>query len=531
MPICKECQEYFETYKDLTKHLKEDHRFSAEQIYSYYNYSFETKEATCPICGSKFELSSRQIKRYLEGKSRGIACKKLCSMAFMNMIYGNPSSRPEVKEKKKETYRKHFGVDHISQLPEIKEKVNRKLEETNLKIRGVRRPIQSKESFEKMKRTNKERYDSEYSISSEKAREKAKSTNLERYGFENAYQNPEIQKKAKKRNLDKYGYEYASQSPEIKERIVEKNLEKYGVPYFCQHEKCSSANGFRISNPNRKFSKLLERYQIDNELEYIIENYGYDLRVGDVLIEINPYFTHNSTIGPCFGGKVREGKPYNYHLDKTTFAKEYGFKCIHIFDWDDQDKIVSLLKHRETLYARKCEVKEISKREVDDFLNAYHLQGTTKQCQYAYGLYYEGELVQVMTFGKPRYNKNYEYELLRLCSKAGISVVGGADKLLKQFEEQVKPSSIISYCDLSKFTGEVYEKLGFDLVSQTEPAKHWYNPKTRRHITDNLLRQRGYDQLHKASFGKGTSNEELMRNDGYVEIYDCGQLVFVKVLN
>ena len=213
------------------------------------------------------------------------------------------------------------------------------------------------------------------------------------------------------------------------------------------------------------------------------------------------------------------------------FAKEHGFSCIHIFDWDDQDKIVSLLKPREAVYARKCEVKEISKAEVDKFLNNYHLQGATKQLQYAYGLYYEGELVQVMTFGKPRYNKNYEYELLRLCSKAGISVVGGADKLLKQFEEQVKPSSIISYCDLSKFTGEVYEKLGFNLVSQTEPAKHWYNPKTRRHITDNLLRQRGYDQLHKASFGKGTSNEELMRNDDYVEIYDCGQLVFVKKYN
>ena len=81
---------------------------------------------------------------------------------------------------------------------------------------------------------------------------------------------------------------------------------------------------------------------------------------------------------------------------------------------------------------------------------------------------------------------------------------------------------------MSKFNGEVYEKLGFKLKEQTAPAKHWYNPKTKRHITDNLLRQRGYDQLHGANFGKGTSNEELMKEHGYVEIYDCGQLVFVK---
>ena len=53
------------------------------------------------------------------------------------------------------------------------------------------------------------------------------------------------------------------------------------------------------------------------------------------------------------------------------------------------------------------------------------------------------------------------------------------------------------------------------------------DPKTKRHITDNLLRQRGFDQLHNTNFGKGTSNEELMLEHEYVEIYDCGQLVFV----
>jgi hypothetical protein len=37
--------------------------------------------------------------------------------------------------------------------------------------------------------------------------------------------------------------------------------------------------------------------------------------------------------------------------------------------------------------------------------------------------------------------------------------------------------------------------------------------------------------LHKTNFGKGTSNEELMKEHGYVEIYDCGQLVFIKKFN
>lgn len=35
-----------------------------------------------------------------------------------------------------------------------------------------------------------------------------------------------------------------------------------------------------------------------------------------------------------------------------------------------------------------------------------------------------------------------------------------------------------------------------------------------------------YDQLFGTSFGKGTSNEELMLLDGWLPVYDCGQAVY-----
>ena len=38
-----------------------------------------------------------------------------------------------------------------------------------------------------------------------------------------------------------------------------------------------------------------------------------------------------------------------------------------------------------------------------------------------------------MTLGKPRYNKKYEWELLRLCTQGGLRVIGGASKLFKYF--------------------------------------------------------------------------------------------------
>ena len=358
--------------------------------------------------------------------------------------------------------------------------------------------------------------------------EKGKQTNIEKYGVDNVFKSEEFRKRAQETNISKYGYPYASQSPEIQERIKESNLEKYGVEYFCQHERCLEAGGSRISKINKEFQEFLNENKIESELEFIQDNFGYDLKVGRTLIEINPYYTHNSTYGPFFGTKRKKPKSPDYHLQKTNFAKEHGFNCIHIFDWDEWDKILFLLQPKKKVHAHRCKIKQVNKKEVNEFLNNYHLQGNTKQYQFAYGLYYRDELVEVMTFGKPRYNKKYEYELLRLCTKPDISVIEGASTLLKYFEETVQPKSIISYCDISKFNGKVYEKLGFSLKQQTQPTKHWYNPKTKVHITDNLLRQRGFDQLHKTSFGKGTSNEQLMKEHGYVEIYDCGQLVFVK---
>lgn len=89
------------------------------------------------------------------------------------------------------------------------------------------------------------------------------------------------------------------------------------------------------------------------------------------------------------------------------------------------------------------------------------------------------------------------------------------------------PKSVISYCDISKFNGNVYKRLGFDLLRQSQPNKIWNSRGGDRYITDNLLRQQGFDRLFGTMYGKGTDNEQLMLNQGWLPIYDCGQKVFI----
>ena len=193
---------------------------------------------------------------------------------------------------------------------------------------------------------------------------------------------------------------------------------------------------------------------------------------------------------------------------------------------NDINKIVNLLKSRETVYARKCKIGGVSLEDTTKFLNENHLQGSCRFQEVRIGLYYESKLISLMTFGRPRYNKNYEYELLRYATTK--NVVGGAERLFKYFVSKVHPNSIISYCDRSKFLGKVYERIGFDIDSRTTvPSCHWYNPKTGRHLTDNLVRQRGFDQIFGTNYGKGTSNRELLINEGFLPVYDCGQSVYL----
>ena len=614
---CRICNKEFNTAKELTKHLITEHNYSVPMVYEYYDFSFDTGEAVCPVCGKKFVMTKRQMDGFKKNSNKCIGCCTACSKSMIMLTHGSPLAVPEIYKKTKDSLIKNYGVEHPAQskevrsrmeetclekygvnnvfkveevknkakktnlekfgteyaigskqvrdkaksnllekygvdnafkAEEVKQKIKKKhlenfgvehpmkskkaqdkMKRTNLKRRGVEFPLQSQESMEKMKKTNLENLGVEFTLQSLDVHKKIEEKMLSKYGVKHALQSSEIQEKMKKNNLDKRGFEYVLQIPEVREKGKETVLKEYGVEYFCQHENCYKKNFNRISKVNKKFQELLSENGVESELEFIVENSGYDLRVGNILLEIDPWFTHNSTIGPSFGEGKAKPKLMEYHLSKTQLAHKNGFKCIHIFDWDDYNKVAKLLQERKVIYARNCEVKETSSKITSTFLNSYHLQGDTRQVIFSCGLFYEGKLVQVMTFGKPRYNKNYEYELLRLCTLPELSIIGGASKLLNYFEKQVTPKSIISYCDLSKFNGEVYEKLGFTLQGQTVPSKHWYNPKTRRHITDNLLRQRGFDQLHNTNYGKGTSNEQLMLEFGYVEVYDCGQLVFVKL--
>lgn len=475
---------------------------SKEELYELYiNQNLSVEEIAF-----KFNVSKSPIERRL----REYKIKKDKKMAHL---------------KTKQTIQKKYGVDNISKLETNKEKVR----QTNLRKYGKTCYLQTEEGKEKVKQTNLKKYGVEKIFYSDKIQEKIKNTMLEKYGTINPMQNEKIKNKSKDTNLKKYGVYTTLKVDAVKDKIRNTNLKKYGVPYSCMTNDCRKASGRTISKINKTILKKIIDNGIEAIMEKNLENFSYDIELikQKKLIEINPTYTHNSTVGVIFNKHQKTPISLTYHFNKTIVAKKNGYQCIHIWDWDNCDKIINMLKLKEKIYARKCKCKSISEEQCIDFLEKYHLQGSCRGQKVRIGLFYNDKLVEIMTFGKPRYNKKYEWELLRLCSHSDYKIVGGANKLFKHFLIDYRPQTIISYCDNSKFDGDVYKVLGFKLLDYGKPSKHWYNMKTKQHITDNLLRQRGFDQLFKTNYGKGTSNRDLMIENGFVEIYDSGQSIYL----
>ena len=474
----------------------------------------------CEECGKEF-IPRCGTQRYCSGPHTTSCevCGKAIEYTCSPREKPKCCSQPCINERKRRNVFKKYGVDNVNQLKSVRDKISQK--------------NSSEEVRERRKQTCIERYGVDNVSKSEEVKGKIKATFLARYGKSNAMQIQEFKDKydwdsiiQKRCNtmMERYGVTYSLDVPEVKQRVKDIHIRKYGVPYFVMTEAYRHpVKSNVISKINQQFSKDLTCKDIHNQLEFPVGDKVYDIHISNsnILIELNPTYTHNS-----FGNHWnKEGLKSNYHLLKTKNAELNNYRCIHVFDWDNVEAIINqLLLEKTAIYARNCRIRIIDFKTAVEFESLNHLQGSCKGQTVCLGLYYDTQLLQLMTFGKPRYNRNYEWELLRLCTKSGYIVIGGASKLFKYFIKNYLPESIISYCDRSKFTGEVYDTLGMKLHHTTEPSKVW--SKGAEKVTDNLLRQRGFDQLFGTNYGKGTCNEELMLKYGWLPVYDCGQAVY-----
>ena len=449
-------------------------------------------------------------------------------------------------------YRKYCSITCSTNDPKIKQK----RKDTCIKKYGVDNPMKDY----KIKNTYK-------------------NTIIEKYGVDNISMLDDTKQKVQETNLNKFGVNYLSKRQDIKDKLSklmkEKSIElndkkSENLIHYLKDKvsmfnlqfisiidtsfyklKCSLGHDFeihkntlndRINNKNT-ICTICNPINNDSDSQNQLYNFISSIYKGTIIkndrsligMELDIYLPELK-IAFEFNGIFWHSDKYkdkNYHINKTNLCIDKDIHLIHI--WEDdwkykrlivESRIRNLLGISNKIWARSCIIKEISFKETKLFLNENHIQGFVMS-KYNIGLFHNNELVSIMTFGNLRKSlgqnkKDGQYELLRFCNKLNFSITGGASKLFKFFIKKYSPVSIISYADRCWSNGNLYKKLGFQMIGFTKPNYYYI-------IGDIRKNRFGYrkDILVKEGFDKSMTEFEIMRNRGINKIYDSGSIKFI----
>ena len=195
-----------------------------------------------------------------------------------------------------------------------------------------------------------------------------------------------------------------------------------------------------------------------------------------------------------WGVLLRERK-IGFVFHEITANQEIGVappEKLHIVHlWEDlwigkneivKSRIVSLLGTSKRVFARTTKVVKLNKIELLDFLTKNHINKPANT-KHKYGLVLGDELLAVAAFSAscPIHRQEEVYlshQLVRFCTKNGITVVGGLSKLIAHFLKMHSTDDIMSYADLDWSMGKGYLGLGFEEIGKLAPQNFYINPKT-----------------------------------------------------
>lgn len=271
---------------------------------------------------------------------------------------------------------------------------------------------------------------------------------------------------------------------------------------------------------DKKVANYVKRlgYKVKSKDRRTIKPYEIDVMVPEKQfgVEIHGEYWHSTRF-----------KNKNYHSMKAAMAEDAGIVLYQFWYREilDSPNIVksmlrSALGKTNPVYARKTEIRQVPTTDRKIFFINNHLQGDAR-ASVAYGLY-EGEtLVACMSFGKPRFNLKYEWEIIRFANTLNKTVVGGASKLWSHFIKAHKPKNVLTYADRRYSTGNLYKKLGFELSGVTSPNYFWHN-KSGEIIHRYESQKHKLRKLLGKDFKAELSEVANMESTSRYRVYDAG---------
>lgn len=209
-----------------------------------------------------------------------------------------------------------------------------------------------------------------------------------------------------------------------------------------------------------------------------------------------------------------------HHYNMRLQFEEKGYRLIQ-FREDEikykmqivQSMINNLKGQTKKIYARKCQIVDISQKKASDFLDSSHLMGKT--FAKFKGLIFENEIVCLLGYKKIGTGLKIE----RFCNALNTQVIGGFSKLLNSVLNNESFEYVDYWVDLRYGTGDYLRPLGFQHIKDTLGWK-W----TDRDKTYNRLKCRANMD------NRGYTEKQHAKELGLSRIYDAGQRLYRKNL-
>ena len=297
-------------------------------------------------------------------------------------------------------------------------------------------------------------------------------------------------------------------------KVAKTKLETYGYEYFPPGISygSKSKNELEIKDFLNSFGFNFETDNSVLEGKHI-DLYDDSLKLG---IEYSGTWCHHENID-------RIDK--KYHYNKWKIAKSKGVELITIWDYEyitRREQVKNFLLARcgifdRRIYARNCVFSESFDKHFD-FFDVNHIQGRPHTIERNFILSYDNEIVAVASFSKHHRNGS-DIVLNRLAFKAGLQIIGGASKLIKNSLQHFN-QRIITWSDNRYSNGGIYEKAGFQKNADLNPDYFYENGpgniKSKQSMTKKNMK-----------CPPDMTEREYALSLGWNRVWDCGKIRWV----
>ena len=508
--ICKLSNGHYKIVSDKSLRIFLNKNINAAIKYNTYISEFRTEEEAlycithiddyinhiCPICKEYSQF-------YNIGHGYRITCgKNKCKQAF---------AHSEKADKKfRESMQRNHGVNYTGESAELMAKAKatkkrlyndenynnrKKAEETNLAKRKVRHQMQDPEVIAKFIRTMLERYGVKWALQHPKIVETWRKNYEAKHGVINPTTLEECQPLlnqikegltlAEVYSNNEYFKYFTILSYLHKNRLLllsetmhifSKSLTTIGK----RINKLGLSNYYNIQESELElfFMSYLIEKKFKNKIDFIRRKYKFDkdnhkqqidfeMVNYNIAFEINDICSHNIT-----------RQESTYHIHKTQMMNDqYNIRLIHLWEWELTNDILwlkisnwifnSLLLNQSKIQlnlfdnSNSYDIRLVNKEEQLSFLNQYSLD-SDRNFNKCIGIYYNNELIQTISF--------VNEHIISICVKFGYEMIQGTKEVIQSYMKYKNLDYILTYVDLSKFTGETFEDIGFELVQYQEPV-------------------------------------------------------------